>query len=214
MHSQEFTIGIDEVGRGPLAGPVGVGVVCVPADFDWAQLPGVTDSKVLSATRRAEILQAGEELRHADQLRFAVSLVSARVIDRVGIVPATTLAMERALRRLQQGQQSTTVNRRILPTSCAVKLDGGLRAPAVYAQQETIIKGDATEPVIGFASIVAKVARDRYMTRLAKQTQYAAYDFAAHKGYGTQAHRAAIAQYGLSDQHRASYCRNIKSIVQ
>ena len=94
--------------------------------------------------------------------------------------------------------------------SCAVKLDGGLKAPERFVHQETIIKGDQKEKVIGLASIMAKVTRDRYMVRLSRRDDLGRYDFATHKGYGTKAHRAAITKYGLSPEHRQSYCKKIK----
>lgn len=200
MQKNEWVIGIDEVGRGPLAGPVAVGVAMVPSDFDWQEkLPGVTDSKKLSEKKREEIFAAVKALQSAGELNFAVALVSAKVIDAIGIVPAVRRALERSLGRLEA------------PIDATVKLDGGLRAPAEFTNQETIIKGDALEPVIGLASICAKVTRDRYMVRIAGQ--FAPYDFHIHKGYGTKAHRAAIARYGLSSEHRASFCQNIKNVV-
>ena len=99
------------------------------------------------------------------------------------------------------------------PAQIMVKLDGSLKAPVEYVYQETIIKGDSKEKVIGLASIIAKVTRDRYMVKLAKEPEFTVYDFAQHKGYGTKAHRTAIAKNGLSTQHRVSYCRNINIIV-
>jgi ribonuclease HII len=94
-----------------------------------------------------------------------------------------------------------------------VKLDGSLRAPAEFLFQETIIKGDSNEKVIGLASIMAKVTRDRYMVKVSTEVKYAMYDFARHKGYGTTVHREAIAKNGLSTLHRASYCKNITIVV-
>mgnify|MGYP002622027757 CR=1 FL=1 len=222
MSEARYIIGIDEVGRGPLAGPVGVGVAYVPVDFNWAVLPGVTDSKQLSESRREEIAAAARRLKAAGQLHFEVSMVSAPVIDRIGIVSAINLAINRALKRVETKLQITAVNCSNQPyqnlsverenwfSVCTVKLDGGLGAPGCYQQQETIIKGDATVPEIGLASIVAKVARDGYMRRLAKRAAYTPYQFDTHKGYGTKLHRAAIAEHGVSNQHRQSYCRNIK----
>lgn len=210
MCTSKFIIGVDEVGRGPLAGPVGVGVACVPVGFDWSHVPGVTDSKKLTVTQREQIAAMATELRKSGELDFVVTLVSARVIDRVGIVAAINLAMQRALLRLDQHHFTSTVNHTSLMEMTTVKLDGGLRAPKRFVQQETIITGDALVPEIGLASIVAKVHRDRYMTRLATRAAYQPYNFATHKGYGTKAHRAAIATYGLSDQHRVSYCGNIR----
>ena len=94
-----------------------------------------------------------------------------------------------------------------------MKLDGGLKAPAEFVHQETIVKGDSKEKVIGLASIMAKVTRDRYMLRLAERAEFKIYDFMSHKGYGTKIHREAIARHGLSTEHRTSYCRNIKGVV-
>ena len=194
----KYLIGVDEAGRGPLAGPVAVGVAMVTADFDWALLPGVNDSKQLSERVREEIFTAAHALRRDGQLNFAVAMVGAGVIDRQGIVPAVNLAMRRALGRLAA-----------VPEETLVKLDGGLKAPTQFRRQETIIKGDAKEPVIGLASIMAKVTRDRYMRRRAELAAFAPYNFATHKGYGTKAHRAAIAEFGLSSEHRQNYCKNI-----
>lgn len=208
----EYVIGVDEVGRGPLAGPVAVGVALVPTDFNWRRLPGVTDSKQLTEAARESIYTQAQQLQRDDALRYEVAMVSAAVIDRIGIVPAITRAMNRALTRLERKHTTSTVNCTSLPDTCVAKLDGGLRAPTRFTQQETIVKGDSLEPSIGLASIVAKVRRDRYLCRLAKRAAYQPYHFHTHKGYGTAKHRAAIAQFGLSDQHRQSYCKNIKML--
>lgn len=93
----------------------------------------------------------------------------------------------------------------VAPENCFVKLDGALRAPSNF-EQETIIKGDSKELVIGLASILAKVTRDTYMCRVAKK--HPEYNFEIHKGYGTKSHRAQIAKIGLSPEHRSSYCQN------
>ncbi len=198
MH--KFLIGIDEAGRGPLAGPVSVGVLKVPTDFDWALIPGVHDSKQLSEGKREVLFKRAKALKAAGELDYAVAMVSARVIDRVGITRAIATAMARALKRLQ-----------LDPRAVTIKLDGSLKAPTEFLNQETIIKGDSKEKVIGLASIMAKVTRDRYMTRLSlcKGSPYTKYNFDIHKGYGTKAHREAILEHGLSDQHRKTYCRNL-----
>jgi len=183
-------IGIDEAGRGPLAGPVAVGVVCVPAAFDMAQLDEVDDSKKLTETKREALFVY---LRNLPDLQVAVSLVGASTIDRRGIQYAIHLAMRRALVRL--GHR---------PDQTYIQLDGGLHAPDSYVHQETIIKGDAKVKLIGAASIIAKVTRDHYMLRQHKN--YPAYGFDKHKGYGTQRHQEAIRQHGLCTLHRATYC--------
>ncbi len=200
----KHVVGIDEVGRGPLAGPVAVGVVLVLRDFDWDLIPGVTDSKKLSEGKREEIFCSARRLKGAGLLDYAVSMVSAPVIDRISIVPAIDLAMRRALKRITTNPpldwSSSTTH---------VLLDGGLTAPSHFQQQETIIKGDAKEPAIGLASIMAKVTRDRYMVRAAARPGLTPYDFAKHKGYGTEAHRHAIKSYGFSSIHRTTFCKNI-----
>jgi len=198
----KYLLGIDEVGRGPLAGPVMVGVVLVPIDFSWQRLPRVADSKSLSAKVRSTIYEDAVVLQQEGALDFAVGAVSAATIDKIGIVPAITAALTEALTAIEERFVGD------LPAVATVRLDGGLRAPARYRDQCTIIKGDVTEPVIRLASIVAKVTRDEYMIKLAHKAAYAPYDFASHKGYGTKKHRVAILQHGVSPEHRSSFCRN------
>ncbi|MDO8576413.1 MAG: ribonuclease HII [bacterium] len=195
-----YVIGIDEAGRGPLAGPVAVGAVMVPVSFDWKVLEGVRDSKKLSEKKREEFFARVLELERSQTLRFAVSTSSAVYIDRYGIVPAIKRALAEALSRFE-----------IEPADCRVLLDGSLSAPAQYIHQETIIRGDDTEPVISLASIMAKVTRDRLMKRLSPK--YPAYDFHVHKGYGTLAHRRIIATSGLCDLHRRTFCTRIASTI-
>ena len=193
----KYLVGIDEAGRGPLAGPVSVGVVVVPADFSWdKQLPGVDDSKKMKPEDREAIFVLAKELRYRGELDFAVSMIGAPFIDEHGITKAINLAMARAIHWLE-----------LSPTDVSIRLDGSLSAAPRY-KQATIIKGDALYPEIGLASICAKVTRDAYMTRVARK--YAHYGFEIHKGYGTKAHRDAIARYGKSPIHRATYCKNIK----
>src|SRR3989344_1683115 len=176
-----YLIGIDEAGRGPLAGPVAVGAVMVPIDFDWSLVEGVRDSKKLLEKKREEFFARAVELEQSQTLRFSVSTSSAAYIDRYGIVPAIKRALAEALSRFE-----------IEPGDCRVMLDGSLSAPAEYIHQETIIRGDDTEPAISLASIMAKVTRDRLMRRLSPQ--YPSYGFDVHKGYGTLMHRTRIAQ--------------------
>jgi ribonuclease HII len=196
-----YVIGVDEVGRGPLAGPVAVGVVCVPKGFAWGLLEGVGDSKKVTPKNREAIFRRAQVLQKEGKLSYAVGMVSAKQIDAIGIVPAIQKAMNQALKKIQR------TDLRIV--DCMVKLDGGLKAPTEYVHQETIIKGDAKEKVIGLASIMAKVTRDRYMTKIGSEPQFAPYTFAVHKGYGTKAHRTAIKKFGLSSEHRTSFCTRI-----
>lgn len=197
----KWLVGVDEAGRGPLAGPVAVGVAVVPGNFDWAsKLPGVADSKQLTEAARERVCKEAVRLRRAGELNFAVALVGPTVIDRHGITAAVQLGIDRSLTRLS-----------LNPAECDCKLDGLLRAPEPFHKQETIIKGDATEPVIGLASIVAKVTRDRYMVRKSAEPIFAPYRFDEHKGYGTASHRAFIQQHGMSSLHRHNYCKNVFS---
>lgn len=207
---QTWVIGIDEAGRGPLAGPVAVGVALVPARFDWDLLPGVTDSKKLSEKRREAIYTTAKELEKAGQLATSVSLISAKQIDKHGIVPSINTGIVSGLQSVTTTSPRKDLGEVVQYESVRVLLDGGLKAPAEWMHQETIIQGDSKEKVIGLASIMAKVTRDRYMQRVATQSAYTIYNFAQHKGYGTKAHREAIATHGLSPEHRASYCKNIQ----
>ena len=198
-----YLIGIDEAGRGPLAGPVAVGAVLVPVDFDWKLVEGVRDSKKLSEKRREEIFARASELEKSHSLRYAVSTSSAAYIDRYGIVPAIKRALAEALSKLtEDGPLHAKDGPRY-----EILLDGGLHAPSQFSTQKSIIRGDDTEPIISLASIMAKVTRDRLMKRLS--AKYPEYDFHVHKGYGTLAHRSAIQMYGLSEVHRTTFCSRI-----
>jgi ribonuclease HII len=192
----KWLVGIDEAGRGPLAGPVAVGVAKISKDFDWKLIEGVGDSKQISAKKRELIFNRAQELKKQNKLDFAVSMVSAKVIDDIGITGAISLAISRSISRLK-----------LSPKDCYIKLDGSLKAPIEFSQ-ETIIKGDSKERVIGLASILAKETRDAYMMGKSSEVIFAAYGFAAHKGYGTKSHRQAIKENGLSSEHRKSYCKN------
>jgi len=194
----QWLVGIDEAGRGALAGPVSVGAVLYPSDFDWREVfalitkrgePVLRDSKKLSAQQRNilyEYIAAHGRLRHAH------AFVSAESIDTIGIVNAAHEAAAIALTGL--GMAHTPVK---------VLLDAGLRVPEKW-EQESFIRGDETIPAISFASIVAKVTRDRHMEDLS--VTHAPYGFELHKGYGTQVHRHAIRKHGLIPQiHRKTF---------
>lgn len=191
-------IGIDEAGRGPLAGPVAVGAVCVSKDFDWGLIAGVADSKVVTAKNREAIFRRATQLKKQGILNFSVTQVSAATIDKIGISRAVQQGINSCLKKLNQKPNTTTV-----------LLDGLLKAPPEYLHQETIIKGDAKEKVIGLASICAKVTRDRTLVRVARE--YPNYHFDVHKGYGTKAHIKAITTYGLCPLHRRSFTRRFRS---
>ncbi len=188
----QHLIGVDEAGRGPLAGPVAVGLVSVPEGFDVAlEFKGVKDSKQLSEKKREQLFYLLEERAKRGDLRYQVELESAEAIDREGIAVVIRRALARGLGSL--APDSALVR---------VELDGGLKAPPEYAQ-ETIIRGDETVPLISLASIAAKVTRDRLMTELARE--YPHYGFEMHKGYGTKAHYEALREHGLSVVHRRSF---------
>jgi ribonuclease HII len=199
-----YVIGMDEAGRGPIAGPIAVGAACLTLEAPMsprharsfssehirALFPGVNDSKQLSPASRERLY--GLLPLSRPQVRHSVAFVGPAVIDHIGITRATRQAVARVLQQLA-----------LPPEECFVLLDGLLAAPRGYAVQETIIKGDGTEPIISLASIVAKVRRDRLLVRLAKR--YPAYGFDQHKGYGTRAHYASIAEHGLCQIHRRSF---------
>ena len=191
-----YLIGIDEAGRGPLAGPVAIGVVMVPRNFDWRSVKGVKDSKKLSPRARETWCKKIKELKRDGALNFAVSCASAVVIDRRGIAPAIRTAIARCLARLD-----------VHPRYSEIRLDGSLKAPEHFVNQKTIIGGDDLEQIIAMASVVAKVRRDRYMERMA--SRFPAYGFEVHKGYGTLVHRTAIKREGLCELHRVTFCRKL-----
>jgi ribonuclease HII len=191
---QKFIIGIDEVGRGPLAGPLAVGAVVATAET-LRRYRKIKESKQLSPLRREE-WHARITGDIGPALHYAVSYVSAKKIDERGIAWAIRHALADALRQFN-----------IDPDDCLVLLDGGLHAPPEYTHQETIIRGDAKETVIAMASVMAKVERDRRMVVLHKK--FPAYGFAAHKGYGTRAHIRIIKKLGPSSEHRLSFLRRI-----
>lgn len=199
---KKWLIGIDEVGRGPLAGPVSVGIAIVPSNFNWNSIPGVNDSKKLTPEKRDFIFKLATKLKQEGELDWKVVSISPKYIDKKGIVPAINMAMERCLKN------TVSKNSKYNFKNLIIKLDGGLKAPAEYLHQETIIKGDSKEKVIGLASIVAKVTRDRYMQRISTRSEFVLYDFATNKGYGTKKHCLAIKNSGLSVIHRQSFCRS------
>lgn len=185
-------IGVDEAGRGPLAGPVAVGVVKVVAGFDIrSAFPGVNDSKKLSEKKRETIYKEMERRMRGGEISFCVHFSEARTIDEMGITRAVHEGVFLGVKALAPE-----------PLGARVLLDGLLHAPPEY-EQETIIKGDSLEPVISLASIAAKVERDRLMRDLA--LEYPGYGFELHKGYGTKKHYAALRELGVSDIHRKSF---------
>src|SRR3990167_2848444 len=192
-----YIVGIDEAGRGPLAGPVAVGAVSIPLDFNKNFFKSIRDSKKLSSDDRDLWFELALEARKSGVLNFAVSLVSEKVIDRKGISYAIRLGIKRCLVALN------------VPEDSQVFLDGGIKAPIEFRHQLTVVKGDEKIPVVSLASICAKVVRDRRMVKLAKK--YPQYDFDLHKGYGTFIHRAALKKYGSTELHRQSFLKNLSA---
>lgn len=192
-------IGIDEAGRGPIAGPVSVGIVAIEEGFDLlAVFPGLNDSKQLTEKKREVLFALLEEQVALGNAQFRVELSSAKMIDEDGIVPAIRLSLERGLRDLLRE-----------PSDGKVFLDGSLHAPVEY-EQETLIGGDGIVPAIMLASVAAKVVRDRLMVREIAE-RFPAYSFEKHKGYGTKAHYEAIAAYGICEEHRRSFLGKVLS---
>ena len=202
--ASKFLIGIDEAGRGPLAGPVAVGVFAVR--FDEAKsafkiFKGARDSKKMTPAAREAVFLDIKKAQKTGHINFAVSYSSAKMIDEKGIVPAIKSALNRSLVKTERNfVQGVTLD------ACQVLLDGSLVAPARYKNQKTIIGGDDKEMVISLASICAKVLRDRKMRSLAKK--YSQYGFEIHKGYGTKAHYKAIEKHGLSPIYRKSFLKS------
>ncbi|MDB5266160.1 MAG: rnhB [Parcubacteria group bacterium] len=187
-----YIVGIDEAGRGPLAGPVSVGVVKVAEGYDLLEVfPGLNDSKKLSEKKREAIfIKLQEEIKKGN-VQAIVCLSSEKIIDEKGIAFAVRSALARGVRKLMPN-----------PEEGKVFLDGSLKAPPEYIQ-ETIIGGDAIIPAIMLASVAAKVTRDRLMKKLA--LEHPLYGFEVHKGYGTLAHMNALRTHGLCAIHRATF---------
>ena len=177
--------GVDEAGRGPLAGPVCAAAVILPENCD---LPGLDDSKKLSEKKR----EALYDLIYAKAIACAVAFATVEEIETMNILSASLLAMDRAIRMLK-------------PAPSIALIDGnqtrGISVPA-----RAIVGGDGKCACIAAASVLAKVSRDRGMARLAEQ--YPEYGFEKHKGYPTKEHKAAILRYGPSPVHRMSFLKN------
>lgn len=180
--------GIDEAGRGPLAGPVVCACVIMPLDEDKL-IDGINDSKKLTEKKREELYDKIIERAIA----YSIVEVDERTIDRINILNATKLGMKRALDGLKVKPDIVLID--------AVKLDTDL-------PQDNIIKGDAKSYNIASASILAKVYRDRLMKKLS--VKYPQYNFAKHKGYGTKEHIENLKKYGKCELHRETFIKNFK----
>lgn len=193
-------IGIDEVGRGPIAGPVTIGMFVVHKHVLKEKkvieiLRKVKDSKQLTESQRENIFRQIQILtRNRKDIFYRTVSLSAKEIDEQGIAVCIRTAIARGLSKLSGEVESISI-----------KLDGGLRAPERFIHQETIIKGDQKEPLISAASIVAKVTRDRYMVRM--DGIFPGYGFAQHKGYGTKQHYTALTKKGMCELHRKTWIK-------
>jgi ribonuclease HII len=198
---KKWVIGIDEVGRGPLAGPVTLCAVMMKvADYKkfqaTQQFLGLKDSKKLSKEKREVWRKNLVGWKKKGNLKFALSSSQNSVIDSKGLSFAIRVALARCLLKLNAN-----------PKDSLILLDGGLKAPAHFLFQRTIIKGDEKEPIISLASIIAKTTRDRRMNLLGEL--FLPYDFVANKGYGTKKHLIAIKVHGTCAIHRKSFLKHL-----
>ena len=182
-------VGIDEAGRGPLAGPVVVAGVILPLDED--SLFQVYDSKQLTEASRDEL---AEQLKASQEVKIAVAVISAQRIDEINILEAT-----------REGMRSVAVE-----LGAAFALVDGSKVPHFPVPVRFVVKGDATSASIAAASIIAKTTRDAILKEL--DAKYPQYGFAIHKGYGTQAHLEALRKFGPCPEHRRSF-RPVKEII-
>ncbi len=183
----EYVCGIDEAGRGPLAGPVVVAAVIMPKD---SMIEGVNDSKKVSEKKREKLY----DLITEEAIAYGVGIVDEKEIDRINILNATKAGLTEAVKSLKQKPD-------------VILVDALTNIDTEGIQYRSIIKGDAKSYNIAAASIIAKVTRDRIMREWDKI--YPQYGFEKHKGYGTAAHIAAIKEYGLCPLHRLSFVKNI-----
>lgn len=176
--------GVDEAGRGPLAGPVCAAAVILPAGLE---IPGLNDSKKLTDKRRRELMPIIKE----QALAYGIAFASHEEIDQINILQATFLAMERAMAQLKIQPELALID--------------GNRQKDFGIKVETVVKGDSRSANIAAASILAKVTRDDYMVEMAEK--YPGYGFEIHKGYGTKAHYEALRTYGPSPIHRMTFLK-------
>jgi len=182
----KFVCGVDEAGRGPLAGPVYAAAVILPQDF---KLEGLDDSKKLSAKKRDILFDLIKE----QALAYNIATASVEEIDTLNILQATFLAMRRAVEGLE-------------PKADFALVDGN-RTPPLQIESLALVGGDSLSASVAAASVLAKVARDRLMTEL--DEMYPQYEFGRHKGYGTKLHYEKLASYGPSPAHRKTFLKNM-----
>ena len=178
--------GVDEAGRGPLAGPVYAAAVILPSD---CVIEGLNDSKKLTEKKREALFDEIKE----KALAYGIASADEKEIDEINILNATFLAMKRAIASLSVKPDLALID--------------GNQKPHTDIEEVTVIKGDAKSMSIAAASVLAKVSRDRFMLEMAEK--YPQYEFAKHKGYGTKLHYEKIAQYGVCDIHRRTFLKKI-----
>ena len=176
--------GVDEAGRGPLAGPVCAAAVILPKDLE---LPGLTDSKKLTDKKRRELFPLIQE----QAIAYGIGFASEKEIDEINILQATFLAMQRALDQLTVKPDLALID--------------GNREKNFGVPVKTVVKGDSLSANIAAASVIAKVTRDELMEEMAKE--YPQYGFEIHKGYGTKAHYAALMEHGPCPIHRMTFLK-------
>jgi ribonuclease HII len=176
--------GVDEAGRGPLAGPVCAAAVILPP---YIEIPGLNDSKKLTDKRRRELFPLIQEVAIA----YGIGFASHEEIDEINILQATYLAMERAVKQLPIAPEQLLID--------------GNRAKDFGIPTQTVVKGDSLSASIAAASVLAKVARDDWMLRASQD--YPQYGFAIHKGYGTKAHYEALTELGICPIHRRTFLK-------
>lgn len=188
IYAEGFSLicGVDEAGRGPLAGPVYAAAVILPRD---AVIEGLNDSKKLTEKKREALFDVITERA----LTYGIASASVEEIEKLNILNATFLAMNRAIDKLD-------------PIPELALIDGN-RSTGIAMPSRCVVKGDSRCADIAAASILAKVSRDRYMLTLAEK--YPQYHFEQHKGYGTKLHYEALREYGLSPEHRPSFLRKM-----
>ena len=188
LYAQGFELicGVDEAGRGPLAGPVCAAAVVLPRNAD---IPGLNDSKKLSDKKRRELFPVIQQTAIA----YAIVMVDEKTIDEINILQATFQAMAQAVSKLEKKPDYILVD--------------GNKLPALEAPAKAVVHGDSLSASIAAASVLAKVSRDDLMLELAKD--YPEYGFDIHKGYGTKAHTAAILEHGPCSIHRATFLKKL-----